>query len=194
MKRCPKCDFLYLDSDESCDLDGTLLVAADQSGETSPGHAPRRRPGKAGKPLSILGVGVVALAAIAFLVHQRMTQQAQNSNSNESAKLSVAQPQIPPATPSVEVSPTASVELSASPIAKASPTVKATPARGGLSSNPVSTSSDDGVTRGVIIRLIDGRSLPADEAWRTKDGIWYRRNGIVTLLKRSQVKAIEKAP
>ena len=27
-------------------------------------------------------------------------------------------------------------------------------------------------------------------ARRTKDGIWYRRNGMVTILKRAQVKTI----
>jgi hypothetical protein len=44
----------------------------------------------------------------------------------------------------------------------------------------------------MIIRLSDGGTIAADEAWRTKDGIWYRRKGVVTLLKREQVKAIEK--
>jgi len=38
--------------------------------------------------------------------------------------------------------------------------------------------------------LTSGGKIDADEVWRTKDGVWYRRNGMVTLLKRSQVKAI----
>jgi hypothetical protein len=38
--------------------------------------------------------------------------------------------------------------------------------------------------------LSSGGKIDADEVWRTKDGVWYRRNGIVTLLKRAQVKAI----
>ncbi|MBA3357441.1 MAG: hypothetical protein H0U18_16175 [Pyrinomonadaceae bacterium] len=29
MKRCPQCSFLYLDSDQLCDLDQTLLIADD---------------------------------------------------------------------------------------------------------------------------------------------------------------------
>jgi hypothetical protein len=41
-----------------------------------------------------------------------------------------------------------------------------------------------------VILLTSGGKIEADEAWRTKDGVWYRRNGMVTLLKRGQVKAI----
>jgi hypothetical protein len=38
--------------------------------------------------------------------------------------------------------------------------------------------------------LASGGKIEADEVWRTKDGVWYRRNGVVTLLKRGQVKNI----
>jgi hypothetical protein len=41
-----------------------------------------------------------------------------------------------------------------------------------------------------VIVLVSGGKIETDEAWRTKDGVWYRRNGIVTLLKTGQVKAI----
>ena len=41
-----------------------------------------------------------------------------------------------------------------------------------------------------VILLTSGGKIDADEVWRTKDGVWYRRNGMVTLLKRNQVKAI----
>ena len=39
-----------------------------------------------------------------------------------------------------------------------------------------------------MIMLTSGGKIEADEVWRTKDGVWYRRNGMVTLLKRGQVK------
>jgi hypothetical protein len=35
-----------------------------------------------------------------------------------------------------------------------------------------------------VITLSSGGRIEADEVWRTKDGVWYRRNGIVTLVKR----------
>jgi hypothetical protein len=41
-----------------------------------------------------------------------------------------------------------------------------------------------------VIVLTTGARIDADEVWRTRDGVWYRRNGIVTLLKHNRVKAI----
>jgi len=76
----------------------------------------------------------------------------------------------------------------------ASPAAQAEPTRVALSSNPVSTGDEKTVRGPVIIRLTDGTTVQADEVWETREGIWYRRRGIVTLLDRNQVKAIEKAP
>jgi hypothetical protein len=44
----------------------------------------------------------------------------------------------------------------------------------------------------VIIRLNNGASIKADEAWEKKEGVWYRQAGMVTFLKRSRVKSIER--
>ena len=41
-----------------------------------------------------------------------------------------------------------------------------------------------------VILLTSGGRIDADEVWRTRDGVWYRRNGIVTLLKHNRVKSI----
>lgn len=41
-----------------------------------------------------------------------------------------------------------------------------------------------------LILLTSGGKIDADEVWRTRDGVWYRRAGIVTLLKHNRVKAI----
>jgi len=41
-----------------------------------------------------------------------------------------------------------------------------------------------------VILLTSGGKIDADEVWRTRDGVWYRKNGIVTLLKPGRVKAI----
>jgi len=59
--------------------------------------------------------------------------------------------------------------------------------------DPVSTSGPGiGTRQGgkPVIMLTSGGKIEADEVWRTKDGVWYRRNGMVTLLKRGQVKTI----
>jgi hypothetical protein len=41
-----------------------------------------------------------------------------------------------------------------------------------------------------VIILTSGGKIDADEVWRTRDGIWYRKNGMVTLLKAARVKAV----
>ena len=44
----------------------------------------------------------------------------------------------------------------------------------------------------VIIRLTNGASIKADEAWEKRDGVWYRQAGMVTFLKRSRVRSIQR--
>ena len=61
------------------------------------------------------------------------------------------------------------------------------------SRDPISTSGPGtGTRRGgnPVILLTSGGKIDADEVWRTRDGVWYRKNGIVTLLKPGRVKAI----
>ncbi|HKE60671.1 MAG TPA: hypothetical protein VKB46_28385, partial [Pyrinomonadaceae bacterium] len=57
---------------------------------------------------------------------------------------------------------------------------------------PVTTESKSADSGGkpVVIRLASGGKVEADEVWRTKEGVWYRRDGVVTLLKSNRVKAI----
>jgi soluble lytic murein transglycosylase-like protein len=45
---------------------------------------------------------------------------------------------------------------------------------------------------GIHLKLIDGSSVPVDEAWESAQGIWYRRDGISHLIARERVKAIER--
>lgn len=46
----------------------------------------------------------------------------------------------------------------------------------------------------VRLRLVDGNSISADEAWESEQGVWYRRGGMSHLLSRDRVKAIERGP
>jgi hypothetical protein len=45
----------------------------------------------------------------------------------------------------------------------------------------------------VRIKLVDGSTIAADEAWESEQGIWYRRGGMSHLVPRDRVKAIERA-
>ena len=63
----------------------------------------------------------------------------------------------------------------------------------GETTSPVSAGAPSGNNReSVIVWLNNGASIRADEAWETKEGIWYRQAGMVTFLKRSRVRTIER--
>jgi len=218
MKRCPECDSSFPDTDQFCEFDGTTLVAdySDSNPDVSVPPANRgaqtRSPavlGAAGyqvsrdgplrqnwKTLTIMAVAAVVIGMVLFVVYQRITREIPGQSSNEPpAKEAVTQQQIPllPLRPSPSVSASPSPEPSPSPSAMPSPAVQAESARVALSSNPVSTGGDEKTRRGqVTIRLTNGTTIEADEVWETGEGIWYRRRGVVTLLERDQVKAIEK--
>jgi hypothetical protein len=73
-----------------------------------------------------------------------------------------------------------------------SPSSAASFRRARLGSSPVSAGGSPGNRAPVIVRLSNGASIKADEAWERKEGIWYRQAGMVTFLKRSRVRAIER--
>lgn len=52
----------------------------------------------------------------------------------------------------------------------------------------------DGTSFPVCLRLVDGSSIYADEAWESEQGVWYRRGGMSHLLSRDRIKAIERGP
>jgi len=64
-----------------------------------------------------------------------------------------------------------------------------------LTPGTVSAGASSGNSRGpVIVRLNNGAAIRADEAWEKSEGIWYRQGGVVTFLKRSEVRTIERFP
>jgi cytoskeletal protein RodZ len=141
-------------------------------------------------------VAAVGIGLVLFIGYQRMTYEARERNSNESSNVALTQQQVPllPERPSSTESSSPSPEPSPSPSPIASPAAQAESARGVFSSSQVSTGGNEKTRRGpVTIRLTNGTSVEADEAWETGEGIWYRRSGVVSLLERDQVQAIEKS-
>src|SRR6185503_16728683 len=55
---------------------------------------------------------------------------------------------------------------------------------------PVSVAGEN--SSPVRLKLIDGTSLDADEAWESQQGIWYRRGGMSHLIAKDRVKRIER--
>ncbi|MDQ3667650.1 MAG: hypothetical protein M3410_13965 [Acidobacteriota bacterium] len=218
MKRCPECDSSFPDTDQFCELDGTQLVSdySDSSGLSVPFEDPVPEPvnprgvvGASGyqhsrdaqlpqnwKILAIVAVAGVAIGIVLFIVYWRITREAPGPSADAS-KEAITQPQIPllPSQPPPFASASPLAEPSPSPSAMQSPAAQADPARASLSSSPISTGGNEKNKRGpVTIRLTNGTSVEADEVWETGEGIWYRRRGLVTLLERNEVKAIDKAP
>jgi hypothetical protein len=184
MKRCPQCLFIYPESDQRCDFDQTPLVAVADS-EIDSVTKPR---GNKTKLALIVVAAVIAFGLVAVFLGIKNRSKEEQASSNAPAAIVEATPQAPAPSPSPTVSPSPSP----SPSPKASPTRIAT-AHTTTSVDPVSTSGPGiGTKRGgkPVIMLTSGGKIDADEVWRTRDGIWYRKNGIVTLLKASRVKAI----
>ncbi|HEX6047426.1 MAG TPA: hypothetical protein VFZ22_23245 [Pyrinomonadaceae bacterium] len=177
MKRCPQCLFIYPESDQRCDFDNTPLVAVKDSEIDAATKPPRRR----NKTMPIVIAVAVVAAMVSFAVYRFG-----NKNEQPPAPMPVVVAESLPEAPVPTPSPSPSVSPSPSP--KASPERLAT-SHTKSSLNPISTGTGT-KQRKAIILLTDGGKIDADEVWRTRDGVWYRRNGLVTLLKHGRVKSI----
>ena len=187
MKRCPQCLFIFPDSDSKCDFDQTPLEHVDDATIEAAVRPPKRR----ALPIAV-AIGLM-LGVLVFAIYYGLSRQ-QTSAAIESpvtVEPVVATPVATPS-PSPAVSPSPSPSPSLAPSPKSSPSQPAT-AHTRATGDPVSTSGPGiGNRQGgkPVIMLTSGGKIDADEVWRTKDGVWYRRNGMVTLLKRGQVKTI----
>ena len=186
MKRCPQCLFLYPDSDQRCDFDTTPLEAVSEAEIDAATSKGTKR-----KVLPLVAAVALILGVLVFAVYYVASQNAATQSTNVSppaAPVTLAEPVVTLPSPSPIVSPSPSP----SPSVKPSPTDVST-SHSRATTDPVSTSGP-GIGKRQngkpVIMLTSGGKIDADEVWRTRDGVWYRRNGIVTLLKRNQVKSI----
>jgi len=187
MKRCPQCLFLFPDSDSQCDFDQTPLEHVDDATIEAATRPQKRRALPIAAAIGlILGILVVAM-------YYGLSRQWQKAAATEPqiAVDSVVPPSATPS-PSSDASPSPSPSPSIAPSPRSSPEKPST-SHTRATSDPVSTSGPGiGTRQGgkPFIILTSGGRIEADEVWRTKDGVWYRRNGMVTLLKHGQVKSI----
>lgn len=189
MKRCPQCLFLYPESDEKCDFDQTPLeVVDDAEVERATNPLKPLKPRRKALPVAV-GIGLLlglVILAIYYGLNKRTPATSAATQTSTTAE--------PQTTPSPTTVPSPSPVVSPSPSPSPSPKTSSNgivTAHTRASTDPVSTSGPGMGKRGKpVIMLISGGKIDADEVWRTKDGVWYRRNGMVTLLKRNQVKSI----
>jgi len=127
------------------------------------------------------------------------SQQTIEQGAQQSTQTAAAQPfpTMSPESQSSEQSIASTSSASGQPNVDSTPSgtspSETSPARSRLNSGPVSANSGTENSRGrVVIRLMNGLAIKADEAWEDRNGIWYRQAGMVTLLKRSRVRSIER--
>ncbi|MEA2207222.1 MAG: hypothetical protein QOE77_3998 [Blastocatellia bacterium] len=198
MKRCLQCEFVYEDEQSVCDMDGSELVHEAESLPLPP------LPNLAGEPavltakpaprnFAVPAFAGIILAVLLFIAYYATTHTPQRPDATQA----IAHTTLPQATPDIKPQPS-SATVATEPIAETTiqgPTVPdtkpATMAR--LNSGPVVVASSSEHDRGaVFIRLTNGATIRADDAWQKREGLWYRQNGVVTFLKHSQVRTIER--
>jgi hypothetical protein len=199
MKRCPSCKFIYLDTDEVCDFDGSKLVLVDEKeldGSVEPEPHTLSPPpvrSRGSRKAALAAIVTLGLGVVMFLVYFAAVRRSQSVAQSVQPPVQTATPVQPAPTPTLMPSPSPSVEPSPAAPERRSDSEPPATTRVNVSKTSVSTGTQSGSQTGVLIRLSNGARLEADEVWRTKEGVWYRRNGLVTLLKASQVKGIEKS-
>jgi len=197
MKQCPECNEVFDNQKAFCDMDGAELVRLTDS----PRAISQTNPPSAPTPVWVTGViggliGIIlcVLLYIAFLAPSRETAADHQNNQNsetappKSNQIAVAPPRpIETASPTETASP---AEGEASPaVSPAAPAAATPPAV--VNHGPIATS---GQNERAIIKMKDGSSVEADAAWEDKQGIWYRRSGVVSFLDKSRVEAIIEPP
>ena len=197
MKHCPECNSFFPDTEQFCELDGTQLVTVDDVPNSPPADRVRvvAYPKSSGSLLTIGALIGILIACLLVLVYFALSRKSAPQDSNTSSSTSSARQQefpqpLQPAPPvTASPSPEASVEPSASPSVE-TPSPQSSPQLELSSSDPISTAP--GAKEPVIIKLDSGLTIEAEEAWRTAEGIWYRKHGVVSLLDPSRIRAIEK--
>ncbi|MBA3716446.1 MAG: hypothetical protein H0W76_29010 [Pyrinomonadaceae bacterium] len=198
MKRCSACDRSYNDDQKFCEEDGTTLVAV--------------RPTSSNNQIwvsALVGVAIgLMFAAIAFAAYYTTKRGAEDAvprgetaklSSSAAAPLTKASP-MPviktetAITPTPTLIETPSPEPAPVPASTSSPTLAVENTRERVNTTPISTSPNkESASRGPsVIRLYDGTIIEADDAWEDKQGVWYRRGGLVVLVERSRVETIKR--
>ncbi|HKY41721.1 MAG TPA: hypothetical protein VJM50_01395 [Pyrinomonadaceae bacterium] len=207
MKRCPQCYEVYDESERFCEADGQELLA-DPTSAPEPSQYVAPAPPAAGPswvPAAILGIligigiGAGIFAAITL---------SSGSKENEPQVVREA-PEVRQSAPSVRATavanpaPTAEPEASPSPEAEEEAEAAASPQatednksdvaefnRGPISTGKKAKIEESEAGLQTVIEMQDGSTLDVDAAWEDKQGIWYRRSGLVSFVESSRVKAI----
>lgn len=210
MRRCPECYEVYENGERFCEIDGQRLLA-DPALEPKVVEAPPAASPSNNTPQSWL-IGLLGLAGGIFLCTGAYTVYAlwtagadpEDQKTYSARTQSAVQTERPaPARrveaelPEGEEEASPEAEEEASPEAQAEPSVSETQTAGArLNQGPVSTgqkvkeNEKSGSRIQTVILMKDGTSVEVDAAWEDKQGVWYRRGGLVSFVESQLVKAI----
>jgi hypothetical protein len=203
MKRCPVCYEVYEGGERFCEADGEELLA-------EPTLPPQTRdvsvtpPARsAWWPAAAVGVSIgVVVGAGVFAGVFMMSAPESEEHHTTAQSADVRQTSVPTHAvtastavqkPEAEESPSPEAEEAETEPSPA-PTAETKIASTQLNQGPISTGekirSNDGENLQTVIEMNDGSSLDVEAAWEDKQGIWYRRSGLVSFVESSRVKAI----
>ena len=211
MKRCPQCYQPYPDAENFCELDGrplfTDIAVTSPVGKVVDTAVPVADPSaqkREARLMVVVGVMVgMIVTSIGYAGYTFFTADA----SPEEAVVPVSKvetvdsrPTRPTRTAVIEPSPAPEEESSPSP--EAEETNEAPPAQtdtiaARLNQGPVSTGEREQTREDrsdkTIIEMNDGTRVEVDAAWQDKQGVWYRRGGLVSFVESKRIKAIQAA-
>ena len=202
MKQCPECNELFDDQKAFCDMDGSALV--DQADSVSvalsqatppPGNSSVWVTGIIG---GMIGVIVCVLLYLVFLAPDRnaLDQDKRATETKETSPAKPSQVALAPSNNQLPATETPSPSETESPAEVASPSPVAsasTPPPAALNHGPIATGTRESPTERAIIKMKDGSTVEADAAWEDRQGIWFRRSGVVSFVDKSKVEAITEA-
>jgi hypothetical protein len=209
MKRCPECYETYDDIDRFCELDGhelllnpTVTTNEEEAVVPTLGSSPSK---EFSWPTAIMGmiagmvIGTGIYAVYSFTSNQpEPVRQPRStlymSDARGPAEVKRAAPE-PSSEAKPQESPSEEAETEPSPEPSITVAADSQTAKVRLNQGPVSTgekSKKTEVENGVhtIIQMNDGTVVEVDAAWQDKQGVWYRRGGLVSFVESERVKAI----
>jgi hypothetical protein len=213
MKRCPQCNEAYDDSDKFCELDGQVLYAdrsassdaleglfRDSASNGALTHSIQRNEVWLVGTAGVLAGIVVCVGG--YLLYGILNDDSSIKENTAPAVVSQSQNQIQPSRPpapraEVAAPPeeTATLEPEASPAPSPAASVAGETVAAHLNQGPVSTAPrkkeiEEKGTVKTIIQMKDGTAVEVDAAWEDKQGVWYRRGGLVSFVESERVKSI----
>lgn len=206
MKRCPQCYEAYEDGARFCETDGRELLAdpviytESQAVTPAPSAAaPVWLPAAALGVLLGIGIGAGVFAVMTFSSGSSADepQVVREAPSVREAVPPSSRPMVAEAAPVAEPQESPSPELKEEAEAAASPQSSedkksdvAQFNQGPISTGQKAKAGESEAGLQTVIEMQDGSTLDVDAAWEDKQGIWYRRSGLVSFVESSRVKAI----